>query len=177
MSRREGSRDRRAEAVLAGVGAFADLGLTSAAVRRAAAEVGVSSAYLFRLFGSQRDFFLACLDRIEDAMLAAVSAPAPGGDPEEALSRSFREFVADGSVTGLWLQACAVARNDEEVARRCRRLMARGLRAVAAARGTEPGLLADVLARGALVMTLQALSVDLAVDLGAGVAALLAEPE
>ena len=40
-----------------------------------------------------------------------------------------------------------------------------------------PGLLGDVLARGALVMTLQALPVDLAVDLGPGVAALLAGPE
>lgn len=176
VSQRSNAFDRRAAAVQAGVGAFADLGLTSAAVRRAAEDVGVSSAYLFRLFGSQRDYFLACLDHVESRMLETLD----GGKltaPEEALKplgSAFREFAADGSVTGLWLQACAVARDDAEVARRCRQILAAGLRATAAT-GAPTERLGEFLARGTLVMTLQAIAADVRVDSDGAVAALLGE--
>lgn len=161
--------------------AFADLGLTSAAVRRAATEVGVSSAYLFRLFGSQREYFLACLDYVQVVVVAAIDSVSPVAgqsdpvDPRDPLGMVFREVVADGSVTGLWLQACAVARHDEEIARRCRRLMATCLRAAAGAAGVGPDRSGEFLARGTLLMTLQAVAADLRAGSEGGVAGILDE--
>jgi hypothetical protein len=176
VPQRSSALDRSAAAVRAGVGAFADLGLSSAAVRRAADDVGVSSAYLFRLFGSQRDYFLACLDHVEERMLATLAGAAvvPDEDALGPLGGAFRQFAADGSVSGLWLQACAVARDDAEIARRCRQIMAGGL-AAAAATGAPRERLGEFLARGALVMTLQAVGADLRVGSEGAVAALLRE--
>ena len=176
MPSRSSSVDRRAAAVRAGVGAFADLGLTSAAVRRAAEAVGVSSAYLFRMFGSQRDFFLACLDHVEEELLTTLTSAADSAaDPFAPLSAAFREFLGDGRVTGLWLQACAVARDDAEIARRCRRLLAAGLRAAAATTGASTDRLSGFLARGTLMMTLQAVAAPHDESLDGGVGAVLAE--
>ncbi len=166
-ARRSTAVQRRAEAVAAGMRVFADFGLTNAAVQRIADEIGVSQPYVFRLFGSKHTFFLACLDVMEARVLdvfraAASTLPA---DPLRAVGSGFRELVADGVVSGLWLQACAAARGDEAVAARCRGLVAGVLGEAERLTGAAPGELAAFAANGALVMLLQALGVDLSAGL------------
>lgn len=165
---------RRAQAVAAGVRAFADHGLTMTGVQRIADEIGVSQPYLFRLFGSKRGLFLACVDelerRVRDGFRAA--AATAGDQPFDGMGRGFRELVADGVLSGFWLQACATARSDEEVAARCRALLRDVLDDVERLSGAGADEVARFLADGALVVLLQAVGADLSGGSRAAVGAL-----
>jgi len=157
--------------------AFADHGLTTAAIQRVADDIGVSQPYVFRLFGSKQAFFLACVDELETRIrevFVRAAATAPD-DPMRAMGDGFRDLVADGVATGLWLQAIAVARSDADVAARCRALIAGVLRESERQTGAGPAALTGFLADGALVMLLQAVGADLTGGSRAAVARLRTE--
>ncbi|WTX00883.1 TetR/AcrR family transcriptional regulator (plasmid) [Streptomycetaceae bacterium NBC_01309] len=166
MATRSTAAQRRAEAIEAGMRVFADHGLTTTAVQRISDEIGVSQPYVFRLFGSKRAFFLACMDEMEARIRATfrASVAAAPDEPFEAMGSGFRQLVADGVVSGLWLQSCAAARADEAVAARCRLLLANVLEEVDQATGAGEEALAQFLATGSLVMVLQAVGADLSHD-------------
>jgi AcrR family transcriptional regulator len=175
MSEMRGTAEqRRIQAVEAGLTAFADHGLTTAAIRQVAEQVGVSQPYVFRLFGSKQSFFLACIDELDARVVRAFGQAAHGvtDEPLEQMGASFRSLVSDGTVSGLWLQACAVARADDVVAQRCRTLISNVLRATEEHSGASTDELAAFLGRGALVVLLQALGVDLREGSRAAVVAL-----
>jgi AcrR family transcriptional regulator len=132
---------------------------------------------VFRLFGTKQSFFLACLDEMEGqvrAIFRQAAATRPG-DPLEAMGAGFRELIADGVISGLWLQACAAARRDETVAARCRSLISGVLEEAAQLTRAAPDDLARFAARGALVVLLQPLGVDLTGGSRAAVDSLRAE--
>jgi AcrR family transcriptional regulator len=145
---------------------FADRGLTTGAIQRIADNIGVSRPYVFRLFGTKRALFLACLDELEGRLCEAFQQArlAQPHDPMPAVRASFRQFISDGVVTGLWLQACAAARADEVVAARCRCLIAAVLDEIGCLTGATAETLADFLAYAAHGLTLQALGMDIGAD-------------
>ncbi|MGW9630946.1 TetR/AcrR family transcriptional regulator [Agromyces sp. NPDC055520] len=175
MSNPRGNADeRRAQAVAAGLSAFADLGMTTAAIRQVADRMGVSEPYVFRLFGSKQTFFLACIDGLPALITEMfVRAAADADEPMEAMGASFRELVSDGVISGFWLQACAAARTDEVIAARCRDVIASTLRATRDGTGADTQALATFMGRGALVMMLQTLGVDLSGGSQAAIASLV----
>lgn len=154
---------RRLDAVDIGMRVFAEHGLTTASVQKIADEMAVSQPYVFRLFGSKRDFFLACVAELETRIRQVFqqAADESPGDPLPAMRAGFRALIADGVVTGLWLQACAAARSDEVVAARCRAVIAGVLDEAGRRSAAGPDELRDSLALGALAVMLQALGVDL----------------
>jgi AcrR family transcriptional regulator len=156
---------------------FADHGLTTSAMQQVADEIGVSQPYVFRLFGSKQAFFLACIDELERRVRGVFrhAAAACPSDPLPAMGDGFRELVADGVVSGLWLQACATARGDERVAARCRSVVSGVLEEAERLTEAAPNDLARFLANGALVVLLQALGVDLTGGSRAAVDSLRAE--
>jgi AcrR family transcriptional regulator len=102
----------------------ADHGLTTSAMQQVADEMGVSRPYVFRLSGSKQSFVLACVDEPEGRareVLRQAAATCPS-DLLQAMGDGFQELVADGVISGLWLQACATARRNERVAVPCRSL-------------------------------------------------------
>lgn len=152
---------RRTQAVDAGLRAFGEHGLTTTAVTRAAQDVGVSQSYIFRLFGSKRDFFLACMNELEVREVAAFTHQRQSSRQTfEHLGAEFRTLVGDGTLAGFSIQALAVARTDPEVAQRYMRILATTLRAVHDQTGATGDELAQFLARGMLIVHLQALGVD-----------------
>lgn len=159
-----------------GLSAFADRGMTTAAIQQVADRMGVSQPYVFRLFGSKRAFFLACIDSLPALTAEAlVRNAAEDEDPMEAMGSGFRDVVADVAISGFWLQACAAARADEEIALRCRGVVASVLRAARAGTGADAEELAVFFGRAALVMMFQTLGIDLSEGSHAAVAALVEE--
>src|SRR5215211_5965310 len=79
--------ERRTDIVAAAVRAFASGGLAGTSTEEIARLAGVSQPYLFRLFGTKRDLFLAAVggpfDRIVETFEQAAAQPAtsviPGG--------------------------------------------------------------------------------------------------
>lgn len=157
-----------------GWGAFADHGLTTAAIQQVAARIGVSQPYVFRLFGSKQAFFLACIDELPARISEMFVRTAEGAEePMEEMGAGFRALVSDGVISGFWLQACAAARGDDVIASRCRDVISSALQAVQENTGADADRLAAFFGRGALVMMLQTLGVDLSKGSQAAVTSLV----
>ncbi|EEP70575.1 conserved hypothetical protein [Micromonospora sp. ATCC 39149] len=153
---------RRVQAVAIGMGAFADHGLTTAAVQHVADRLGLSQPYVFRLFGSQQAFFLACLDELEERFRAVIrrAAAAAPDVPLPAMRAEFRDLLADEVHSGLWMQASALVRRNDKIARRLRALIAGVLAEVDRLATTTPDELLRFVADGALTVQSRALGVD-----------------
>ncbi|MFF5218611.1 TetR/AcrR family transcriptional regulator [Micromonospora sp. NPDC000442] len=163
VEQRSTARRRRADAIDIGMRVFADHGLTTASIQQVADQMGVSQPYVFRLFGTKRNLFLACLDELEARIRRVLheAASQHPDDPLPAMRADFRTLIADGVITGLWLQACAAARSDEAVAAHCRAVVGRILDHAGRLSTAGPQELRGTLALGALVVMLQALGIDL----------------
>jgi AcrR family transcriptional regulator len=126
--RRVPAAERREELIAAAVHEFAHGGLHGTPVERIARRVGVAQPYVFSLFPSKRDLFLAALDRgfervAETFRRAAVEhaegrAPADCEDALAAMGRAYKELlVSDRDY--LMLQHQSYAACDDDVVRAC----------------------------------------------------------
>src|SRR5688500_5081976 len=77
---RKSADERRADIVAVAMERFADEGYRGASTEAIARDAGISQPYLFRLFGTKRDLFLAChdlcIERIRDTFGAAAAGAA-----------------------------------------------------------------------------------------------------
>ncbi len=89
---RSSAGERREEILDAAIQEFARYGLYGTSVDAIAARVGISQPYIFRLFGTKRDLFLAAAsrvcERIQEAFRQAVS-----GQPERPLAAMGHAYV------------------------------------------------------------------------------------
>src|ERR1700691_288653 len=77
----------RREAVTdAAVHQFALDGCAGTSTETIAARAGISQPYLFRLFGSKKDLFIATYDQVGDRIIRELKAAAEGLDGQEALA-------------------------------------------------------------------------------------------
>src|SRR2546421_5205548 len=93
------SADARREEILeTAVSDFAIGGLHGTSTEAVAERAGISQPYLFRLFGTKKELFVACIgrcfDRTEGAFRAAAEADQPGA-PLEAMGKAYVELLAD----------------------------------------------------------------------------------
>ena len=90
---RRSAEERREEIVEVALRHFAEGGYHGTSTEAIAREAGISQPYLFRLFRTKRELFLACAERC-NAGVAAVFAEAVTGDtPEERLQSMGRAYV------------------------------------------------------------------------------------
>src|SRR5437867_4088656 len=83
--RRVPAAERREELISAAVHEFARGGLHGTAVERIARRVGVAQPYVFSLFASKRELFLAAIER----SFEHVAAAWPSTSPPRSASRTF----------------------------------------------------------------------------------------
>jgi AcrR family transcriptional regulator len=118
--------ERRAALIAAAVHEFAHGGLTGTPVERIARRVGVAQPYVFSLFGSKRELFLAAVElgfeRVAEVFRAATReylegrAPADCESVLEAIGRGYRELLASDR-DYLMLQLQSYAACDDETVR------------------------------------------------------------
>jgi AcrR family transcriptional regulator len=91
--------ERRAEVVEAALEEFAQAGLAGASTEAIARRAGISHAYLFRLFGTKRDLFLATVDRafghVLEVFREAWRTRDPSAPPFEVLGKSYPPILED----------------------------------------------------------------------------------
>jgi AcrR family transcriptional regulator len=126
--RRVPAAERREELISAAVHEFAHGGLHGTPVERIARRVGVAQPYVFSLFPSKRDLFLAALqrgfERVAETFRAAAADFAEGradGDCEdtlEAMGRAYKQMLL-GDRDYLMLQHQSYAACDDDVVRAC----------------------------------------------------------
>jgi AcrR family transcriptional regulator len=90
--------DRRTEVVEIALAHFATGGYHGTSTEAIAAEAGISQPYLFRLFKTKRDLFLACCEAGHEAVLATFTQAAEGVPREErfaAMGHAYVEMLED----------------------------------------------------------------------------------
>ncbi len=97
VSERKTAEARREEIIVAARDEFACHGLHGASTDSIARRAGVSQPYLFRLFGTKKDLFIAgakrCLDQTHEAFEAAA-AGKEGIEALEAMGQAYGDLVA-----------------------------------------------------------------------------------
>src|SRR5574342_724264 len=114
--------ERRAEVVKVAMEEFARGGLDGTPTEAIAARVGVSQPYLFRLFGTKKELFLAAVDGCFERTLNAFRKGAEGRTRSGALQgmgEAYAGLLEDRNVLLLQLQAY-VACEDPEIRARVR---------------------------------------------------------
>lgn len=159
-SHRRSADERRAEIVEAAVRAFASGGFAGTSTEEIARLAGVSQPYLFRLFGTKRELFIAAVgrafERVRLAFEDAARRPAPdaaaqGMDPVLlSIGRTYGDLLADRALLRLQLHAYAAC-DDADVRAFVRREFADLVSRVAELSGTSPLALRAFFAEGMLL--------------------------
>ncbi len=168
--RRVPAAERREELIAAAVHEFAHGGLHGTPVERIARRVGVAQPYVFSLFPSKRDLFIAALergfDRVADAFRAGAAeyedgtAPADCDDALDAMGRAYKGLLASDR-DYLMLQHQSYAACDDDVVRACvRRRYAALVELARELSHAEPERLDDFIRHGMALNVAAALGVE-----------------
>ena len=113
---RKTAEERREEILEAAISEFSARGLRGGSVEDLAARVGVSQPYVYRLFGTKKDLFLAATGRVCDRVQEAFRRAAEA-NPEnvlEAMGRSYDASLLQREDMLMLLQGFAAA-DDPDV--------------------------------------------------------------
>jgi AcrR family transcriptional regulator len=186
--RRVPAAERREELIAAAVHEFAHGGLHGTPVERIARRVGVAQPYVFSLFPSKRELFLAALqrsfERVAETFRRAAADYADGragadcADALEAMGRAYKALLASDR-DYLMLQHQSYAACDDEVVRACvRRRYAELVELAHALSAAAPERIDDFFRHGMALNVAAALGVeDLSVGCDWVAAELRANPE
>src|SRR6266550_296380 len=119
---RQTADERRDAIVAAATEEFATGGLVGGSTEAIARRVGVSQPYVFQLFGTKKELFLAvvrsCFARTRLAFEAAAAAWVPGADDEcdsslEAMGKAYKRLLADRTLLLVQLQSYAACSDPD----------------------------------------------------------------
>jgi AcrR family transcriptional regulator len=114
------AQERRNEVVQAAVVRFGATGLHGTSTETIARDVGVSQPYLFRLFGTKKEIFIAAVQwSFAETLEAFRRAGERATDPEDAFRRmgeAYLRLVSDRRFLDIQMQAYAAA-HDPDVRR------------------------------------------------------------
>ncbi|HEY7195910.1 MAG TPA: TetR/AcrR family transcriptional regulator [Gaiellaceae bacterium] len=174
--------ERRRQIVEIAAEEFASRGLHGTSTETIAERAGVSQPYLFRLFGTKKDLFIAAVElgfrRISERF-AEVAGDVPREEALDAMAKVYgKEYLADRTMLLAQMQAYAAC-DDADVQAVVRRGFADVYRIVAAASGAGADEMKAFLSTGMLLnvaaaMNLRALDEPWAKEM---LAACLPEPE
>lgn len=125
-SPRMSAEDRREQVIQAAISVFARSGYEGATTAAIAAKVGVSQPYLFRLFPTKKDLFLAASERNMKDTLKLIREAAggkTGRDALDAMGDAYQEkLTTDREWLLMQLQSFAAC-YDEDIQQQTRRAM------------------------------------------------------
>jgi AcrR family transcriptional regulator len=154
QSRRLTAEERRESIVRAAVSEFAAAGLAGASTEAIARRAGISHAYLFRLFGTKRELFLATVehayDRILETFRRAEREREEGVPVVAALGKAYRQLLDDREELVFQLHAYS-ASGDEDIREAVRRRYTEVMRYVERVAGFDDDQTRLFMAVGALM--------------------------
>jgi AcrR family transcriptional regulator len=168
---RRTSGERRDEVLRAAVAEFALHGLHGTSTEMIAKRTGISQPYIFRLFPSKKDLFLAaidrCFDRVESAFTQAAQnagsdhqqrhfAASAVGERLHAMGHAYVRLLAKRELLLFQMQAYAAC-SDDDVRRKVRQRWERLMNLTADVSGASPGELSLYFARGMLMNVVAAI--------------------
>ena len=168
--RRTPAAQRREELISAAVHEFAQGGLHGTPVERIARRVGVAQPYVFSLFASKRELFLAALERsfqrVADTFQAAAAEYAVGRAPAEcesvleAMGHAYKRLLSSDRDYLMLQHQCYAACDDALVRERVRNRYAQLVQLARELSGAEPAQLDDFFRHGMALNVAAALGVE-----------------
>jgi len=109
--------ERRAQLLEVAASEFAISGFHGTSTEAIARRAGISHAYLFRLFPTKKDLFLAtahrCFERTRDVFRAAAAATPQQSERLHAMGEAYVELLADRELLLLQMQMYAACSDPE----------------------------------------------------------------
>ena len=105
VTERKSKETRREEILDAAVGVFAEHGLHGASTEEIAKRAGISQPYVFRLFGTKKELYLAVVARCFRQTLDLMQRAAEGKRGEEALQAIGRAYGEQLATDRVYLRA------------------------------------------------------------------------
>jgi AcrR family transcriptional regulator len=159
---RKSAEERRAEIVALAIEQFAIAGYRGTSTEAIAREAGISQPYLFRLFNTKRELFLACHEDADGRILATFQNAARGLPKEEvlpAMGKAYVELLADKTALLFQMQSYAAC-SDPVIQARVRDSYGLLVREVTRLSGAKPEEVWQFFANGMLLNVIA--SLDLA---------------
>jgi AcrR family transcriptional regulator len=151
---RKSAEERREEILVIALEHFAVGGYRGTSTEAIAREAGISQPYLFRLYRTKKELFLACLDRANHRVETAfrrAAASAPEGERLSAMGSAYMvELLPDRHAILMQMQGYAAA-SDPDVQAHVRRCFGALVGVVAELSGAPPEELWSFFAHGMLL--------------------------
>ena len=126
--RRLTAAERREDLLAAAITEFGVTGYHGTSTEVIAENAGISQPYIFRLYGTKKGLFLACIDSCFDRTIEVFRAAAANSEnPVQEMGRAYVELLGERSLVLFQHQIYAAAEDPEVRALARRRL--EGLRA------------------------------------------------
>jgi AcrR family transcriptional regulator len=158
---RQTAEERREAVLAAALEEFARAGYHGASTDAIARRAGISQPYLFRLFGSKKELYLAGVRRCFRRTLEAMQGAAEGLRGEEALRAMGQAYGlllgSDPLMLQAQLQTYAASLDDDDVRRAARDGYGDLYAYAERVSGAAPGRLAQFFAKGMLLNVIAAM--------------------
>src|ERR1700679_3662795 len=122
VSTRQTADERRVAVLSAAVTEFAKSGYAGTSTDAIAKRAGISQPYLFRLFGTKKDLFIATYNlvsaRIEEAFIDAADG-LHGEEAMHAMAMAYIELLQDPDLLQVQLHGFVAAAADPDIAAAC----------------------------------------------------------
>jgi AcrR family transcriptional regulator len=160
MPVRMSAEERRSAVLRAGSKAFAAGGYEATTTEDVARLAGISQPYIFRLFGSKKELFLAVMEGCFARTVETFEKAAAGLSGEAALEEmghAYVELISDPTVLLVQMHAFTAAANDPDIRRAAQRGMRQVWQTGLEASGLDPQHVQGWLATGMLLNVAAAL--------------------
>jgi AcrR family transcriptional regulator len=157
---RQSAEARRTSILRAAVVEFARSGYAGTSTEAIAARAGISQPYIFRLFGTKKDLFIATYDMVTTTIDQAFTAAAQGLEGEDAMAAmglAYLELLQDPDLLQVQLHGFAAAAADPDIARACQDTFRRLWMLVRNYADVTPQQMRDFFAHGMLCSVLAAI--------------------
>jgi AcrR family transcriptional regulator len=159
--KRQSADERREAVVEAARHAFARGGLEGTSTEEIARTAGISQPYLFRLFGTKKELYLAAVERssVETYELFADAARGLTGTAAlEAMGKAYTEMIQDRTKLLLMLQGLSSC-DDDEIREAVRAKWRDLVRFVEGVSGEDTAVVSRFFATGMLLTVLTAMQI------------------
>lgn len=159
---RKTADERRDEILDVAFLAFGTHGFEGTSTEAIAKAAGVSQPYLFRLFGTKKQLFLAAVERVHDLTGAALDlgiaemGEHDGCGPFEAIGHAYKAAMETPGLLRMQMQALAAC-GDPDVRRVVREGYGRLVGRIQSSTNAPPDVLAGFVAKGMLLNVLAAM--------------------
>ncbi len=159
---RKSAEERREEIVAIATAQFAVTGYNGTSTEAIAREGGISQPYLFRLFKTKRELFLACFDVFHERLYATFSDAAAGVPQEQALEHMGKAYIRllDNTSLRLFQMQAYAACSDPVIQARVRECHGALVKQVTRLSGAAPEVIWQFFSHGMLLNVIA--SLDLA---------------